>query len=100
MGKVDRPWDRPKPGTKGAVQRPERACRSGTQRPSDTGSWTTTPSGPCTCWVVVGNPWSDTYRRVEVNCFRPQLQQAITTAVILSGRATFACLQRWKMGHF
>jgi len=36
------------------------------------------------CWA--GPPFTHTSRRVEVNYFRPQLQRAITTVVILSGR--------------
>ena len=55
MGKVEGPWDRQNPGTKGSVQRPGLACRSGTREPSDSGSRTTTPLGRCT-WVAVGYP--------------------------------------------
>jgi hypothetical protein len=47
-----------------------------------------------------GCPCSGVLGRVEMDCIRLLLLQVVTTSPSVSGRATFACLQRWKMGHF
>ena len=47
LGKVELPWHRQSPCTKGSVQRPGPPCRWDTRRSSDSGSRTRRPLGPC-----------------------------------------------------